>query len=51
MGELPDHLGQFRLAQWYWQRRRPGHQILPQRLADGTRLELDLGDRTRALAY
>jgi FkbM family methyltransferase len=51
MGELPDHLGQFRLAQWYWQRRRPGHRILPQRLADGTRLELDLGDRTQALAY
>jgi FkbM family methyltransferase len=51
MGELPDHMGQFRVAQWYWWRRRPGHRTLPQRLADGTRLELDLGDRTQALAY
>jgi FkbM family methyltransferase len=51
MGEFPDHLGQFRLAQGYWRRRRPGHRILRQRLVDGTRLELDLGDRTQALAY
>lgn len=51
MGLLPDHLGQFRLAQRYWWRRRPRHQVLSQRLADGTRLELDLGDRTQALAY
>ena len=51
MGVLPDHVGQFRLAQWYWWRRRPGHCILPQRMADGTRLELDVGDRTQALAY
>ncbi len=51
MGVLPDHLGQFRLAQRYWWSRRPEHQIVSQRLADGTRLELDLGDRTQALAY
>jgi FkbM family methyltransferase len=51
MGVLPDHVGQFRVAQRYWWRRRPGHRILPQRLVDGTRLELDLGDRTQALAY
>jgi FkbM family methyltransferase len=51
MGVLPDHMGQFRVAQRWWWRRRPGHRILPQRLADGTRLELDLGDRTQALAY
>lgn len=51
LGALPDHLGQFRLAQRWWWRRRPGHRVLPQRLADGTRLALDLGDRTQALAY
>lgn len=51
MGALPDGLGQFRAAQRWWWRRRPGHLVLPQRLADGTQLELDLGDRTQALAY
>lgn len=51
LGELPDHLGQFRLAQWYWWRRRPDHRFLSQRMVDGTVLELDLGDRTQALAY
>lgn len=51
LGELPDHLGQFRLAQWYWWRRRPEHRLLGQRMVDGTALELDLGDRTQALAY
>jgi FkbM family methyltransferase len=51
MGVLPDYLGQFRLAQQYWWRRRPEHQVLSQRLVDGTRMELDLGDRTQGLAY
>ena len=51
MGALPDHLGQFRLAQAYWLRRRPSHQLAVQRLANGPRLSLDLGDRTQALAY
>lgn len=50
-GELPDHLGQFRLAQWYWRHRRPDHRFLAQRMVDGTVLELDLGDRIQALAY
>jgi FkbM family methyltransferase len=50
-GTLPDHLGQFRVAQRYWWKRRPEHQLLRQRLADGTPVVLDLGDRTQALAY
>lgn len=50
-GLLPDHLGQFRVAQWYWWRRRPEHRVLRQRMADGTWLALDLGDRTQALAF
>src|SRR5262249_52064371 len=51
LGALPDGLGQFRLAQRWWWRRRPPHVVLEQRLAGGPRLALDLGDRTRALAY
>jgi FkbM family methyltransferase len=51
MGLLPSRAGQFRVAQWYWWRRRPPHRIVGQRLADGTRVELDLGDRTQALAF
>ncbi len=51
LGVLPDGLGQFRLAQHWWWWRRPAHRILPQRFANGTRLQLDLGDRTQALAY
>src|SRR5579863_5208778 len=50
-GALPDHSGQFRLAQWYWWRRRPPHRRAHQRLRDGTELNLDLGDRTQALAF
>jgi FkbM family methyltransferase len=51
MGALPDHLGQFRVANRYWRWRRPPHRIMDQRMADGPRLQLDLGDRTQALAY
>lgn len=51
MGVLPRRVGQFRLAQWYWWRRRPSHRVLRQQMADGTSLELDLGDRTQALAF
>ena len=51
LGALPDHLGQFRIAQRYWWYRRPEHQILRQRMTDGTELDLDLGDRTQGLAY
>jgi FkbM family methyltransferase len=51
MGMLPDHVGQFRLAQRYWGVRQPGHHILLQRLSDGTPLALDIGDRPQAIAY
>lgn len=51
MGALPDRLGQFRAAQRYVRHRRPapGH-VLTQRMRNGTRMELDLGDRTQSLA-
>jgi FkbM family methyltransferase len=51
IGLLPNRVGQFRVAQWYWWRRRPPHQVVSQRMVDGTRVELDLGDRTQALAF
>lgn len=51
LGALPDHRGQFRVAQRYWHHRRPRHRLLRQRLVDGPELWLDLGDRTQAIAW
>ena len=52
LGLLPDHSGQFRLASAYLRRRpQPPGRIRTQRMRNGTRMALDLGDRTQALAY
>lgn len=52
MGALPDGLGQFRVAQRYVRLRRPApRHVVMQRMRNGTRMELDLGDRTQSLAF
>jgi FkbM family methyltransferase len=52
LGWLPHSVGQFRLASSYIAHRAyaPG-QVRTQRLANGPRLSLDLGDRAQAIAY
>jgi FkbM family methyltransferase len=51
LGALPDHLGQFRVASAYLRRLPPRRRVLVQRMRDGTRASLDLGDRTQGIAY
>ncbi|MEJ7804216.1 MAG: FkbM family methyltransferase [Candidatus Limnocylindria bacterium] len=52
LGALPDGLGQFRAAhRWAVTRRPAGPTVRVQRMADGTRMSLDLADRTQAIAY